>query len=127
MTKHLINNGFKNIALIGGLSNTWTGRERLKGYKQALRDHKIRIRQENIYQGVFSYKIGYQGTKKLLELRQKPQAIFAESDQIAMGVFDALSECNLKVPKDIALVSFDDTSFSRNSRVRPYHSKSKRE
>ena len=54
----------------------------------------------------------------MLTLKNRPEAIFAASDHIALGVMDAAGELGLKIPHDLAIVGFDDTNFSANSYIR---------
>jgi len=118
ITKHLIDLGYRKIAIIDGPSNVFTGLERLKGYQRALKDHDIVVNPEYIIQDNFARSTGYEGAKRLLAMNDRPEAIFGGSDYIAMGVFDAIEELGLKIPEDVALVGFDDTEFASNQRIR---------
>ncbi|MEW6673944.1 MAG: LacI family DNA-binding transcriptional regulator [Thermodesulfobacteriota bacterium] len=118
ITKHLIDSGYRRIAIIDGPSNVFTGLERLKGYQRALKDHDIDVRPDYIFQGNFARATGYEGASRLLMMKDRPEAIFSGSDYIAMGVFDAIEELGLKIPEDLALVGFDDTEFASNQRIR---------
>ena len=118
ITRHLIDLGYKRIAIIDGPSNVSTGLERLKGYQRALKDHDIMVRPDYIFQDAFARATGYEGAKRLLMAVDRPEAIFSGSDYIAMGVFDAIEELGLKIPEDLALVGFDDTEFASNQRIR---------
>ncbi len=104
--QHLIGLGYQRIATVTGALNNVDGQDRLAGYKSALESAQIPIRNELIAEGQFSRASGYTGTKQLL--RHKPEAIFAASDQTALGVLEALSESGLRVPQDVAVVGFDD-------------------
>lgn len=118
ITRHLIDLGYKKIAIVDGPSSVFTGLERLKGFQRALKDSDISLRPEYIVQDNFSRATGYAGARKLLEMQDKPEAIFAGSDYIAMGVFDATEELGMRIPEDVALVGFDDTEFASNQRIR---------
>jgi len=118
ITEHLINLGYRKIASITGTSNLSTGLDRLKGYKQALKDHSIEFNEDYVIQGPFTRGTGYEGAKHLLSMENRPEAIFGGNDYIAMGVIDAVEELGLHIPEDIALVGFDDTEFASNQRVR---------
>jgi len=117
ITEHLINLGYRKIAIITGTSNLSTGLDRLKGYQQGLRDHGIPPNQDYIIQGPFARETGYEGAKRLLLLEDRPEAIFGGNDYIAMGVIDAVEELGLHIPEDVALVGFDDTEFASNRRI----------
>ena len=118
ITEHLINLGYGKIASIAGTSNLSTGLDRLKGYKQALKDHGIEFNEDYVVQGPFTRETGYEGAKRLLTMEDRPEAIFGGNDYMAMGVIDAVEELGLHVPEDIALVGFDDTEFASNQRIR---------
>lgn len=117
ITKHLIDLGHRKIAIIDGPSNVSTGLERLKGFQKALKDHDIPLIPEYVVQNNFARLTGYEGAKKLLKRKNRPEAIFAGSDYIAMGVFDATEELGFRIPEDVALVGFDDTEFASNKRI----------
>ena len=118
VTKHLINLGYRKIAIIDGPSNVSTGLDRLRGYQRALKDHQIPLNPDYIIHGPFARVTGYDGARRLLEMENRPEAIFGGSDYIAMGVIDAVEEMGLRVPEDVGLVGFDDTEFASNQRIR---------
>jgi len=60
---------------------------------------------------------GYVGAKQLLERRPRPTAIFAGADFVAMGVLDAVAEAGLKVPDDISVAGYDNTTFAAFSPI----------
>lgn len=117
IVEHLINLGYRKIGIIIGGQNLSTGLERLKGYKRALKDHRIQLNENYIIQSRFTKVAGYEGAKRFLAMKDRPEAIFGGNDYIAMGVIDAVEESGLHVPEDIALVGFDDTEFAANSRI----------
>jgi LacI family transcriptional regulator len=118
VTQHLINLGYRKIAIITGTSNLSTGFDRLKGYQHALRDHGIEVNENYVIQGPFTRETGYEGAKQLLTMKKRPEAIFGGNDYIAMGVIDAVEELGVRIPEDIAVVGFDDTEFASNQRIR---------
>ena len=117
ITKYLIGSGYKRIGLVSGPNSLSTGKERLNGYKKALAEHGIEIKSDYIFQGPFTKETGYEGALKLLNIKSRPDALFAGNDYIAMGVLDAIEEKGLRVPRDIAVVGFDDTEFASNKRI----------
>ena len=82
--------------------------DRIKGYKKALQDSNISINNDFIIESKFREESGYESAKKLLSQSDKPTAIFASNDKIAIGVMRAMKEMNLKVPQDISIIGFDD-------------------
>jgi LacI family transcriptional regulator len=105
-TLHLINHGYQRIATISGPQTFIAGYDRFQGYKRALEENNLQYDPKLAAEGDFSENSGYEACLKLIP--QKPDAIFIANDTMAMGAFQALSEAKLKVPKDIALVGFDD-------------------
>lgn len=116
--EHLIKKGYRSIGIITGKTSVSTGTERLQGYRKALRDHGLKINRNHVAQGSFTKEHGKKAALKMLALKKRPEAIFAASDHIALGVMDAAGESGLDIPEDLALVGFDDTNFSSNAKIR---------
>jgi LacI family transcriptional regulator len=109
--QHLMSLGRKRIATITGpLSNVTDSRDRLEGYKQALAARGFTIDEALIAEGDYSERAGYHATKRLIP--QNIDAIFAANDEMAIGAIRAIQEEGLSVPKDIAIVGFDDIDSS---------------
>ncbi len=109
---HLVKLGHKRIALILGPRDTSTGYDRYVGAISAFESHGIEVYRDLILFGDFYRESGYALTRKLLRLRNRPTAVFAGNDCMAMGVLEALTEEGLKVPADMALVGFDDIEMA---------------
>src|SRR5689334_5478381 len=84
------------------------GLARRDGYKQALLAAGIPISAELQAEGDFTQEGGYTAMGRLLALGRRPEAVFVASDTMAMGALRAITEAGLRVPADIAVVSFDD-------------------
>jgi len=112
--EHLIRLGHERIAIIKGPLNTSTGVERFEGAVQALRDYELPLSEEFFLQGDYFRKSGYQATNRLLKKRTKnrPTAVFACNDDMAIGVFEAVWDRGLKIPEDIALVGFNNMEMT---------------
>ena len=108
LTKHLISLGHRRIGIIVGNRNISTAEERVEGYKRALAESGIPVDESLIKFSQYSRDGGYNSTKELLSLEDRPTAIFGGNNFIAIGSLVAIRELGLKVPEDIALVSFDD-------------------
>jgi len=119
---HLVKLGHKRIAHLGGVPCT-ANEDRHEGYKLGLAKAKIfydpdLVRQIAPDQIAGSSRFepddvgGYVETKKFLAPGKRPSAIFAANDGLAIGAFKAIREAGLKVPKDVALVGFDDQKMS---------------
>jgi LacI family transcriptional regulator len=115
--EHLINIGYTQIGIITGKPRVSTGTERLEGYKKALSDYGLTFSKEHVFQGPFTKEQGYKAARKMLSLKNRPEAIFAASDNIALGVMNAAGKSGLSIPEDVALVGFDDTAFSSNAKI----------
>jgi LacI family transcriptional regulator len=104
--QHLINLGYKRIATITGLKDLTVTTDRLEGYCKGLVQANIPIDQGLIAEGGFSEASGYSAMKSLLP--SKPDAVFAQSDIMAVGAMRAALEAGLSIPDDIAFIGFDD-------------------
>jgi DNA-binding LacI/PurR family transcriptional regulator len=112
VVEHLIKNGCRNIAIINSSTNLSTAVERFKGYKKVLVDYGLTLRPEYVANGSFTQEHGYTAAKKMLAMPNRPDAIFAASNRIAIGVIKAAHELGLRIPDDLALVGFDDTELT---------------
>jgi len=113
LNKHLIMHGHKNIACITGPLNQTAGKGRLDGYKKALSEFGIRINNNLIKVANWRIIDGFNFANELIESHtRKPTAIFASNAVMALGVLKALRKRRLKVPDDMALVSFDNLDFT---------------
>lgn len=112
--KYIIDRGYKKIAFIGGqMSDANVGLTRLNGYVSAISESGLTYNKDYICEGDFKFKSGYENAKKLLSLPDKPEAIFAASDEMAIGVVRAAMELGITIPKDLAVVGFDNIDMSK--------------
>ncbi|MGW6666350.1 LacI family DNA-binding transcriptional regulator [Peribacillus sp. NPDC055009] len=111
-TEHLINLAHKRIGFLSGPFNSVLGRDRLKGYNQAMAQHSLPILSTMVQEGDFSYESGFNLTLKLLANEVPPTAIFAANDEMAIGAIKAIKSKGLSVPGDISVVGFDDIKFA---------------
>ncbi|MCP3739451.1 LacI family DNA-binding transcriptional regulator [Rossellomorea sp. BNER] len=112
MTDHLIKQGHQRVAHISGPMNIILGRDRLKGYEQAMTQNSYEIDQVLVQEGDFSYESGYKLMEKFLALQNPPTAVFAANDEMAIGAIKAIKKHRLSVPEDIAVVGFDDIDMA---------------
>lgn len=106
--EHLIRLGHKRIAIIKGPTNTSTGVERFEGAVKAFQDYGATLSKDLVQQGDFFKESGYSATKALLKSNAPPTAIYACNDDMALGAFEAVWDMNLKIPRDVALIGFND-------------------
>ncbi len=111
-TQHLIQNGHQRVAILQGLPGTYASTGRVTGFREALKNAGIEVREEYIVGEDFGTRNGFLGTKHLLHLPEPPTAIFAAGDLLALGALDALREEHVVIPRDMAFISFDDPGFA---------------
>jgi LacI family transcriptional regulator len=116
-TEHLIKQGIENIAFIGGNLREQTGFQRYCGYRDALLDANIELNESLVIESNYTESGGYLVAKSLLERENKPQAIVATNDLMAIGVMKACEEAGLSIPDDMAIVGMDNLDIA--SRVYP--------
>jgi len=109
---HLIKLGHTRIGMISGYNRLLSAMQREEGYKQALKDAGLEYIQDLIKYGSYGFTGGLRATKELLQMKNTPTAIFAISDITAIGAIRAIKEEGLKIPEDIAVVGFDNTSIA---------------
>lgn len=107
-TEHLIEQGYKRIAILAGPKNLTISNHRLDGYLAALKKHKRKSNPDLIMHCEFSQQHAYNATLQLLCGKQRPDAIFTISDRMAIGAMLAIKEKGLQMPKDIGLVGFNN-------------------
>ncbi|MDC3415988.1 LacI family DNA-binding transcriptional regulator [Aquibacillus salsiterrae] len=111
--KHLVKLGHEKVALISSDERYLYARERKCGYERALNEFGITANEAFIYHTEsISFEYGQHAMRKLLDLKDRPTAVFALSDILAIGALKEINSSGLLVPKDIALIGFDKISFS---------------
>jgi LacI family transcriptional regulator len=108
LVAHLLSLGHKRIAAIVEHDDVSTARERLAGYKEAFAAVKQKLVPDLVIRTTADRAGGYGAMQQILALRPPPTAVFAVNNMTALGAIQALRERGLDVPKDIALVCFDD-------------------
>lgn len=112
-TEHLTSLGHRRIGFIAGPTRLLCSRARLDGYRAGLEAAGIPVDNELIQPGDFYHESGFVGGEALLRLDPRPTAVFAASDQMAFGVYEAVRRRGLRVPDDVSIVGFDDLPESR--------------
>jgi DNA-binding LacI/PurR family transcriptional regulator len=119
VVEHLIQLGHRHIGIITGIAGITTTEERLLGYKQALKAHNIAVDSSLIAEANSRLDGGTHAAMQLLtQTPVRPTAIFTMNGLLAIGTLQGLKDLGLRCPEDIALVTFDD--FSWSSVLRPY-------
>jgi LacI family transcriptional regulator len=117
LTRHLVSLGHRRIGFVGGLANVSTASERLRGYRSALRAARMADDQELIRSGAFKADGARLAAHDLLKLAERPTAIVAGNDLMALGVLQAAGELSLRVPHDLAVVGFDDIEIAGHREI----------
>lgn len=104
---------FKKIAHITGPSENYDAFLRKKGFIDACKKNGISINKSFIVNGNYTIDSGYHGFIQLYGLPERPEAIFAANDMMALGCYDAANYFNVKIPDDISLIGFDDIFMSK--------------
>ncbi len=112
MVEHLVDVGFRRIALIGGPTDNFDAQERLRGYREALA-HFVAGSAAQVLEGDFSEESGHAAGVEIAAMSPRPDAVFAANDMMAVGCLRALRDAGLRVPRDIALAGFDDIPIAR--------------
>ena len=110
MMRHLLDTGHRRIAFIAGPGDNFDAGERLRGYRDALAERGI---EPWVLPGDFDEASGHRAGQTLLGVAQRPDAVFAANDMMALGCLFALNQGGVRVPDDIALAGFDDIPLSR--------------
>lgn len=118
-TKYLIELGHERIAFIGGdMRDITSGQNRYVGYRNALKDQRVRIVNDYIRFGDYKTHSGYNMMKELLACEPRPTALFAVSDDMAVGAMNCIHDHGLKVPDDISIIGFDGSQLTELVRPR---------
>ncbi|WP_017348585.1 LacI family DNA-binding transcriptional regulator [Pantoea sp. A4] len=111
-THHLLSHGYPTIAMIAGPLAMQNAQDRIQGWRDALQGYGMEPRPELIFSTSYTRQGGYDATQRILALPQMPRALFTSNEAQAMGCLRALQERGLRVPDDVALVSFNGTDQS---------------
>jgi LacI family transcriptional regulator len=112
-TQHLLSLGHRRIAYLGGPETAACNQARMHGYRAAMEAEGAPVPAGYVLHGRFEYPDGVTGGAALLDHPERPTAIFAGSDEVALGVVEAARERGLRVPADLSIVGFDDTLLAR--------------
>jgi LacI family transcriptional regulator len=112
MVRHLVECGHRSIAFIAGPDSNFEAHERLLGYRAAIAE-LLPGTPECVLQGDFTQESGFRAGSQVVALTERPSAVFAGNDMMAIGCLAALNGAGLRVPHDVALAGFDDVPVSR--------------
>ncbi|WP_343706711.1 LacI family DNA-binding transcriptional regulator [Flavobacterium sp.] len=112
-TKHLIDEGCRNIAHFSGDQSLDIFKNRFLGYKQALLDSGLDFKEEYVIYTKSSVDAGKESVDKLLQLQTPPDAIFSSSDFAALGAIQELKERNISIPSEFCVAGFSNEPFTK--------------
>jgi len=115
--QYLAKLGHKEIATITGHLRTPVGIERLDGYLHAMKAHQLEVKPHFIEHGDYSGPSAREPARRLLAHGDRPTAIFAASDEMAVTTIEVALEMGLRVPEDVSVVGFDDSPIAAFAKV----------
>ena len=110
--KYLIDHGHRNIGVIAGHPDSFPTRQRLEGFRTAMQEAGLPVREEYIRYGDWEYPSGYKQIKSLLTLPTPPTAVFAMNDLMAAGCLNSAQEAGFSIPKDLSIIGFDNREIA---------------
>lgn len=105
---YLFSLGHREIGILSGRMNTFSGRERFKAYEASMKARGLRPDESHILRGEFLKEKAYEEVKRLMGTGHPPTALFSANDDMAISAMQAFAEQGIRVPEDISLVGFDD-------------------
>ncbi|MEJ2384006.1 MAG: LacI family DNA-binding transcriptional regulator [Xanthomonadales bacterium] len=112
MTEHLFELGHRRFGFVSGPADNLSSRKRGEAFAQALAAYGLTLRPEWIAEGAFTFESGAAAARKMLGRTDRPTAIFAANDEMALAVIRVANDMGLAVPGDLSVVGFDGTPFS---------------
>jgi LacI family transcriptional regulator len=109
---HLVKLGHRRIGYINGPQGWASSRDRLLGYRDVLKQNNIEFDPTLVEEGTWEVQSGFNAATRLLKLAERPTAIFAANDLMALGAIYAVQKSGLQVPGDVAVVGYDDQDFA---------------
>lgn len=111
---YLLSQGHIQIAMIAGTSTGGTSNREM-GYRKAMEDASLKVNESRIFYGDFSFESGKSGMKKLLDSDKEITAVFAASDDMAVGAISAAYERCIAVPMSLSVIGYDNTKVAEMS------------
>ena len=109
---YLMRRGHEKIAFIGS-DASYTANERLKGYREAMDDEGLKLREEYQFVGDLSTEYGYKAMNELMQLEDRPTAVISANYELNLGVVMAMNESQISYPDEISVVGFDNLILSQ--------------
>jgi LacI family transcriptional regulator len=114
LTEHLIWHGHRRIGLITGPADVSTARERERGFRDAMHEHGLDVPRELVHHAPYTRDGGRRAGATLLAVAERPTAILTANNFLGFGLLHAAREAGLRVPEDLAIVTFDDVEVTES-------------
>lgn len=115
--EHLVNFGHRHIGFIGGPADVQSSRDRMVAYREVLQEHRLAEKEKWMVFSDFTQAAGRKAGRQMLSLLERPSAIFAANDMIALGVIEVAEEMGFLIPDDLSLVGYNDISYASLPRI----------
>jgi len=112
-TQHLLSLGHRRVAYLGGVPGSSVDQARMHGYLAAMAAERVPVLEGYVRSGNFHYQGGLVEGRELLDLPERPTAVFVANDESAAGMLEAARSYGLQMPQDLSVVGFDDTQVAR--------------
>jgi len=112
LTRYIIEQGHKEIALIEGKPEFRSTYKRKQGFINAHQEAGLRINEDYIVKGNYDLESGYAAMQIILELKRRPSAVFCSNDEMALGAMKAIKQRAISMPDEISIAGFDDMGFT---------------
>lgn len=113
--KYLKDKGHTQIGAVYGIERSYTGHERLSGFREAMKNFGLEYHSEWVKSGFFTEENSYKKSIEILQKVKKPTAMIAMNNFTTLGLMRAIKDLNLKVPEDLSVVGFDDAEWMKVS------------
>lgn len=112
MTEYLISLGHRNIGFITGPASNLSAQEKLEGFRETMRKHGLPVRKGTVADGDNTFNSGVEAGQILLQRKNRPTAIFASNDDMALGVMKTAALLGISVPEELSVAGFDDSTIA---------------
>jgi LacI family transcriptional regulator len=112
LTEHLIRMGHRRIAHVAGLTGLWTAEQRKTGFRTTLSSAGLELDESLIVDGQYVGEKAYEETMRLLTRVDRPTAIVAANNLMALGTLQAMNDLGFRCPEDVSLAAVDDVPWS---------------
>lgn len=114
---HLIEEGHRRIGFVGGQALSSASRQRFEGFKKALDNHSVPLYENDLFSGDLKMETGYELADSFFKNPSRPTGLVIANDLMALGFIDGCFEHNINIPDELSVVSFDNISFSKMSKI----------